>query len=156
MKTSTTSVHIAERAGVSQATVSYVLNGCWREKRISERTRQRVLKAAEALDYRPNRLARCLLEGRTNVGGIALAVHIQRLFPTSGLRGGVRGQAAGVACAAVIPSRSGGGGGGDRDAAGAPGGRTDHHPMLRRHKPGELPKAAQARRLTRFRGQFSR
>lgn len=44
MKTNTTSVHIAERAAVSQATVPCALNGCWREKRISKRIRERTLR----------------------------------------------------------------------------------------------------------------
>ncbi|MDX2227548.1 MAG: LacI family DNA-binding transcriptional regulator [Verrucomicrobiae bacterium] len=43
---------VARMAMVTQATVSMVFNG---HKGISEATRQRVLKAAEALDYHPNR-----------------------------------------------------------------------------------------------------
>jgi len=44
-------VDIGARAGVSQATVSLVLNGA-AHARVSEATRQRVLEAAEALSYR--------------------------------------------------------------------------------------------------------
>jgi LacI family transcriptional regulator len=46
-----TMVDIGERAGVSQATVSLVLNGV-PNARVSEATRARVLEAAEALGYR--------------------------------------------------------------------------------------------------------
>ena len=48
---------VAELAGVSVATVSNVLN---RSKRASPEVTQRVLEAVEALDYRPNLLARSL------------------------------------------------------------------------------------------------
>lgn len=46
---------VAERAGVSIATVSYVLNN---SAPISVETRERVLRAARELDYRPNIRAR--------------------------------------------------------------------------------------------------
>jgi len=48
---------VAEEAGVSTATVSRVFN---RSAKVSEKTVQKVLKAAEKLDYRPNRVARRL------------------------------------------------------------------------------------------------
>ena len=48
---------VARRAGVSTATVSYVLNGT---KKVSEETRRRVLKAVEGLQYQPNQQARSL------------------------------------------------------------------------------------------------
>lgn len=46
-----TMINVGERAGVSQATVSLVLNGV-PNARVAESTRQRVLEAAEALGYR--------------------------------------------------------------------------------------------------------
>src|SRR6185312_9387974 len=45
------------RAGVSAKTVSRVANG---ERSVRDDTRQRVLRAIEQLDYRPNLLARGL------------------------------------------------------------------------------------------------
>lgn len=48
---------VALRAGVSAKTVSRVVNG---EQAVSAQTRQRVLRAIESLDYRPNLLARGL------------------------------------------------------------------------------------------------
>ncbi|MFI7586537.1 LacI family DNA-binding transcriptional regulator [Spongisporangium articulatum] len=59
-----TMADVGRLAGVSATTVSFVLN----EKSgqtISEQTRQRVLDAVAALDYRPNRMARGLRTKRT-------------------------------------------------------------------------------------------
>ncbi|RDV43151.1 LacI family transcriptional regulator [Leifsonia sp. ku-ls] len=54
---------VAERAGTSTAVVSYVFNNGPRN--VSAATRERVLKAAAELNYRPNALARALSAGRT-------------------------------------------------------------------------------------------
>lgn len=62
---------VAKQAGVSQATVSYVLNGKFLD-RIPDDTRQRVMAAAEQLGYRPNHLARSLLSGKTRTIGLLL------------------------------------------------------------------------------------
>lgn len=59
---------VARKAGVSQSTVSLVLNG--RANRISEETRQRVLEAARQLNYSRNHTARALVTGRTQRIGI--------------------------------------------------------------------------------------
>lgn len=59
---------VAELAGVSQATVSLVLNGV-PNVRISRTTRQRVLDAAERLEYRRGR-AHAVPVGRTRVIGL--------------------------------------------------------------------------------------
>lgn len=48
---------VAQRAGVSSATVSYVLNG---KQSVSEKTKQRVLEAVRQLDYVPDLNARGL------------------------------------------------------------------------------------------------
>lgn len=54
---------IAERAGVSPAVVSFVLND---SNYVKDSTRERVLKAIRDLEYRPNLVARSLRTKRTN------------------------------------------------------------------------------------------
>jgi len=66
------SVEIARRLGVSQPTVSLVLNGRWQQHRICKATRDRVLRAARELNYRPNRLARGLASRKTNTIGLII------------------------------------------------------------------------------------
>lgn len=56
---------VAARAGVSVATVSYVLNG---HDRVAETTRLRVLAAVEALDFVPNLAARTMRAGARGFG----------------------------------------------------------------------------------------
>lgn len=56
---------IAIKAGVSTTTVSFVLNGKAREKRISEELEQNIIAIADKLHYRPNPLARGLRTGQT-------------------------------------------------------------------------------------------
>lgn len=56
---------IAARAGVSQATVSYVLNERSAAMRIGEETRLRILDVAAELGYRRNEVARNMVTGRT-------------------------------------------------------------------------------------------
>jgi len=54
---------VSKLAGVSPATASLVLNN---QKGVSEKTRQKVLEAAQKLGYRPNILAQSLIKGRTS------------------------------------------------------------------------------------------
>jgi DNA-binding LacI/PurR family transcriptional regulator len=61
-----TSADVARAAGVSRATVSYVLNDTPHQK-IPESTRHRVLEAAAHLDYLPSAAARALRTGRSEV-----------------------------------------------------------------------------------------
>jgi DNA-binding LacI/PurR family transcriptional regulator len=61
------SVDVARLAGVSQKTVSRVLNG---ERYVSDEARRRVLEAAEELGYRLNNAARALASGRTRSIGV--------------------------------------------------------------------------------------
>jgi LacI family transcriptional regulator len=58
---------VAERAGVSIATVSRVLGG---SDRVAPATRERVLTAADELSWRPNRLARRLAGEPTQAVGL--------------------------------------------------------------------------------------
>jgi DNA-binding LacI/PurR family transcriptional regulator len=60
---------IATRAGVSQSTVSRVLNDAPTRVPIAAETRQRVIVAAQALGYRPNPLARALRGAPTMLMG---------------------------------------------------------------------------------------
>ena len=70
---------IAQQAGVSTTTVSFVLNGKAKEKRISEELRNKILKIAQKLNYKPNQLARGLRTGSTNT--VALVVEdISNIF----------------------------------------------------------------------------
>ena len=62
---------IAERAGVSRTTVSFVLNGrCHKDQRVSEAVQKKVLDAAEELGYVRNDLVLSLVKGRSYVVGI--------------------------------------------------------------------------------------
>ncbi len=64
---------LAQTLGISETTASRALNGY---PEVSERTRQRVLAAAQQFGYRPSPIARSLAFGRTNVVGI-----VYPLFP---------------------------------------------------------------------------
>jgi LacI family transcriptional regulator len=61
---------IAGEVGVSTTTVSFVLNGKAREKRISEDLKDRILEVASKLNYRPNQVARGLRTGQTHTLGL--------------------------------------------------------------------------------------
>jgi len=67
----TTSRDVAKRAGVSQTTVSFVLNNA-PGARISEEVRQRVWQAARELDYHPNAAAQSLRRRRTHTIGLII------------------------------------------------------------------------------------
>ena len=60
-------VDIAKRANVSVAAVSYALNGA---PGVSDETRARILEVADAIDYRPNRIATTLRSGHALVFGL--------------------------------------------------------------------------------------
>ncbi|MBB4145746.1 LacI family DNA-binding transcriptional regulator [Rhizobium rhizoryzae] len=65
--TAPTSADVARLAGVSQATISLVLNGRDSAVRISPETRERVISAAATLGYTPNHAARSLRQRRTKI-----------------------------------------------------------------------------------------
>jgi LacI family transcriptional regulator len=76
-KVKVTSRRVAELAGVSQTTVSFVLNNV-DGANISEETRQRVLEAARAIGYVPDVSARALARGKsTNIGLVLVQPHEQ-------------------------------------------------------------------------------
>jgi LacI family transcriptional regulator len=77
---------VAERAGVSVATVSLVINNKKRE-RIGEQTRVRVLDAVAELGYRPNAAAKSLVSGQSRFIGMVADAIATRPFAGQILRG---------------------------------------------------------------------
>jgi LacI family transcriptional regulator len=69
---------VAERAGVSVATVSYVLNEV---RKVRPETEQRVLLAAKELGYSPNAAARSLVVGRSSILGLIVPDIQNPFFP---------------------------------------------------------------------------
>lgn len=67
-----TSQNVADHAGVSRTTVSFVLNNV-EGAQISAETRQRVLLAAQQLGYVPDAAAQSLASGRSQTIGLVLA-----------------------------------------------------------------------------------
>ncbi|MFS8616586.1 MAG: substrate-binding domain-containing protein [Solitalea sp.] len=61
---------MAERLGVSPTTVSFVLNGKQKEKRISDKVAKRIIAMAKKLKYEPNHMARGLRTGKTKTIGL--------------------------------------------------------------------------------------
>ena len=79
-----TSADVARAAGVSRATVSYVLNDT-PGRVLSPETRATVLRVAAELGYQPNALARSLKRGRSNtvlfpMRGVAMNHVLESLF----------------------------------------------------------------------------
>ncbi len=70
---------VAELAGVSRTTVSFVLNDV-PGMRISDETRQRVRAAVQQLSYHPNATARRMVTGRTNIIGFVLRQSADQVF----------------------------------------------------------------------------
>src|ERR1700757_1491241 len=69
---------IAATAGVSVATVSNVFND---KPNVGRATRQKVLRVAKQLDYRPNRAAQAMRTGRTRAIGLVLPDLTNPFFP---------------------------------------------------------------------------
>ncbi len=63
---------VAKYVGVSATTVSLVVNGRADEKRVSEKTRQRIYEAIKVLDYKPNLAARRLKNSASHKFSVAL------------------------------------------------------------------------------------
>ena len=74
---------VAKHAGVSIATVSHVIN---QTRFVSDKTRQRVLDAIDALSYRPNAVARGLATNSTRKIGLVIS-EIRNPFFTAAARG---------------------------------------------------------------------
>ena len=69
---------MAAKAGVSTATVSYVLNGT---RGTREETRRRVMAAIEELGYSQNQAARDLARGRSSLLGLVVSDICNPFFP---------------------------------------------------------------------------
>lgn len=69
---------VAREAGVSTAAASYALNG---KRGLAEDTRQRVLAAAEKLQYHPNKSAQRMRTGRSDTIGLVLPDIGNPFFP---------------------------------------------------------------------------
>jgi LacI family transcriptional regulator len=63
-------VDIASQLNVSKTTVSFVLNGRAKEKRISNELIERILKFVEEVGYKPNSLAKSLRTGKSHTIGL--------------------------------------------------------------------------------------
>lgn len=70
MKKKLSIVDIANNLNISKTTVSFILNGRAREKRISEELVERVLKHVKEVGYKPNSLAKSLRTGKSNIIGL--------------------------------------------------------------------------------------
>lgn len=69
-----TQQQVAETAGVTRATVSYVLAGRAEELKITDAVVRRVQDAARQLDYTPSHAAQSLASGKSVTLGLLLGV----------------------------------------------------------------------------------
>lgn len=88
---------IAAELNISKTTISFILNGKAKEKRISNGLAERVMKHVEQRDYKPNQLAKSLSTGKTMMIGLMVenisdyffaqvAYHIEELAYRNGYR----------------------------------------------------------------------
>ena len=75
-----TQADVARVAGVSRATVSYVVNNQTQRIPISEGTRQRVLDAITELGYEIDARAQALRSGETKTIGVLLPIYENPFF----------------------------------------------------------------------------
>lgn len=73
MKKRVTLKDIAERAGVSTALVSYVMNGKDKEGKVGREMAARINRIAEELNFKPHHIARSLRSGRSHTLGLVIA-----------------------------------------------------------------------------------
>jgi DNA-binding LacI/PurR family transcriptional regulator len=73
-----TLAEVAQRAGVSPSTVSYVLSG---KRSISDSTRRRVQEAIDALDYHPNAGARALASSKSHIIALVMPLRTDLYVP---------------------------------------------------------------------------
>jgi LacI family transcriptional regulator len=88
---------IAAALNISKTTISFIINGKAKEKRISDVLTERVLKYIEEKDYKPNQLAQSLSTGKTMTIGLMvekisdyffaqMAYHIEELAYQNGYK----------------------------------------------------------------------
>lgn len=77
-KDKTTSFEVARAAGVSQSAVSRAFTP---GASIAEGTRKKVLKAAKALGYRPNAIARSLTTSKSRIIAVVIAYFDNQFYP---------------------------------------------------------------------------
>ena len=70
---------IADAAGVSKTTASFVLNGKGDQHKINKSTQERILKIASELNYRPSFLSQVFNSGKTKTIGL-VAPHLSQSF----------------------------------------------------------------------------
>ncbi len=70
MKKKPSITDIASALDISPTTISFILNGKAREKRISDKLVEKVEKYIAEVGYKPNSLARSLRTGKTNIIGL--------------------------------------------------------------------------------------
>ncbi len=71
---------LSMKSGASASTVSAVLNGTWRKRRISAETARKITLLAEELKYTANQQARALRSSRSGLAGLLLPVYDTRFF----------------------------------------------------------------------------
>ncbi|MEF9945542.1 MAG: LacI family DNA-binding transcriptional regulator [Lachnospiraceae bacterium] len=72
-----TSIEVAKKAGVSQATVSRVFTN---DPSVREKTKEKVMEAAEVLGYKPNQLASSLSSNKSNIIAVVLSDVTNRFY----------------------------------------------------------------------------
>jgi DNA-binding LacI/PurR family transcriptional regulator len=77
-KSRVTSLEVAQRAGVSQSAVSRTFTP---GASASQKTVEKVRKAAEELGYRPNVLARAMVSGKSRIIGLIVAYLENQFYP---------------------------------------------------------------------------
>lgn len=88
---------IANELNISKTTISFILNGKAREKRISDTLTEKVLKYVNERAYKPNQLAKSLSTGKTMIIGLMvekisdyffaqMAYHVEELAYDSGYK----------------------------------------------------------------------
>ncbi|WP_183568253.1 LacI family DNA-binding transcriptional regulator [Mucilaginibacter sp. SP1R1] len=82
MKKKLSIVDIANSLSISKTTVSFILNGRAREKRISDELVERVLKYVKEVGYKPNSLAKSLRTGKSNIIGLLVQDISNQFFAT--------------------------------------------------------------------------